>query len=355
MKARQYSPSLGQRLRELRECAGLTLQQVADATREVSADPAAHVSQSYLTQIETRRRESLSLPKIVSLAAVLETTADELVELVPAKRRQRLREGLVALRQSQRRGSRNPLDRYARRAVNLQFRTAVELLAKDVNVPLAMASLATDIALEFLLDVLAAAFVDTKPGERALKDFAKSLSFGEKELWSHEVWQDSVRRFGRQLLLDGQTPQLVELLRYWSCRFETKQASCMFADPDLQRRHGFHLVPYPAAVGVSRARIACALYRRGKVPDDVEPPEPPAVAGARAYIEWYVEEDPRRPVGPLIAAISEVAQRVPSLLPARQQRPKDALEPLADYLGRACDQHGADRRPGEHRRRKPKS
>jgi transcriptional regulator with XRE-family HTH domain len=352
----------GRYLRKLRTQRELTLRQVAKLSEMVATDSGGHVSHAYVSQLESGIRVALSLPKLLSLAAVYATPADEVIARAPSRLRADLEHALAKRRLS---GLRDP--RRLRTLPHLVRRVFVEMgdllksRAERVSFPLGLE------AEEGLADCCRAAvwttivpFVERQSEMPALvaafrRDAAGDID-QELELTCPldsrtAFWQIICEHFRDWLIFErNQGRDSLDLIKRWSIEFRAAHDGghrfwCAFDDPELDERFGVSGVPVRVLETVRWRQLARILFDAGITSHLSPPSSPPPVSEAAVdALTQIIEPEITGPVSNLseraewiIEQVHELVARVPSLHRSPSPGAIAEIQAIADFLNRAAE------------------
>lgn len=280
----------GRYLKGLRTHRELTLRESAKLSRMVSQDSAGQFSHAYLSQLEGGVRASVSLAKMLSLAAICAVPVDELIAKAPPGERRRLRQQLADWREH---GQQIPrllrcLPRQ-KRAIAEAMEQELRLRAMDVSFPLGCEFECMNGARDAIAWATIIPYVEEQGIANLLHLFRMALRHDIDELlepaqnWEFLGidWRTLANNFSEWLQYDyGAGPDLVGLVQRWSldvtpvyqsaCRL-----SCAFADPDIDARFGFTGIPIGALTAVRWRQLIRLLFDAGLTPEGDQSPAPP--------------------------------------------------------------------------------
>lgn len=326
--------------------------------RKLTGDSAGRVSHAYISQLETGVLVAITLPKLLSLAAIYNTDVSALITMLPEPQRsQRFAElqqwttderaipdPLLRVPKSQERTDAQLDELFAKRArgftVPWEWKNSCErevraFLPFAILPPLVESS--PDLLGEFWklhpLSDLGESWTADRPGALALVPLAP---------WGRVV----------ELFVSWATREThaiaaaMGLLSWWTLDFATSGASCHFIADDLDVHYGFDMVPPGVVTAVRRWQLAHLLFRRGAPPSWPMPPEP--IQAARQFIAYLLRPQPFLPehapaepatAGAVYSHISKLVDLVPALRVPNRQINTQLLEAVASLLNRAVEKH----------------
>jgi len=341
--------AFGRALRQLRRNCALTLQEVAQASRNSTAGEAGYISRAYLSQIEGGGRHAIAYAKVVALARIYGVAVAHIIDLAPPAARARLMREHIA---STLRDADEATGRLPRPALPLRIEVDQGLYrlivarAQQVNVPIDKEEYLRPQIL-FLIQSACLPIWLGANGKALASSFAESHTevLAEPERWgpmpSLFWWDRLLRSFADYVLYErALAAEVIEPLVSWHADFEAWSASCRFQPSLVNRRFGFSGIPVAVVRATrdaqSQAVLADALASR--LPS-VAPPDPPVYAGARAYLELslYAHDarvGPREPA-PLAAALAdanELVRHIPELQPPKGRAGSALIKRVARFL-----------------------
>jgi len=363
--SRDAALAFGAYLRALREARSLSLRDVAEYARARAVESAGRVSPTYLSQLENGSPVAISLPKLLSLAAVCNVSAEAIISQLPEPfLSQRLAdleawqadgrpmpEPLVGVPQRHERTDAQLDELFAKRArgfiVHWEWKTSAEREARS-----------------FLPYAILPPVLEASPG--LANDFWKlhppidKASIGEA--WTagrlgalamrpHSPWAGIADTF--VLWATRATDAIVAAVRlvaWWNLDFTTSGASCHFTAPEIDARYGFDAVPPGIVIAVRRWQLARFLSEHGAPP--AWSPPPAALDGARAFVEYLLwpqpflpDNAPDEPVSPAVicSSLAALLDSVPRLQNAKTPANLALVEAVASLLNRAADQPASSR------------
>lgn len=361
-------------LKALREGRDLPLTEVAELSRRIATDSAGRLSHPYISQIEGGLRAALSLPKVLSLAAIYAVRPEDLIAQSPPDLRKRLSAQLDAWRR-EKHPEPQPLRillsvmRRVQQDMEDELRTRVE----DTSFPVNFES-------EYMsISCAGAAWATVVPFLQAHADAAELIAAFSAEYASlvedclgaasyvgrrTAEWNTLADEFHRWLLYArGLGVDLIRLIHRWSIDVTPIHESgfrltCSFADAKLEAHFGLTMVPLAIVRAVRWRELAQLLFHAGlssRIPDASEPP--PVIEAVLDTLVHVIEPEVPLPItlgyyeaGPIIARFNELLARVPALRHEPTATAAGEVAPIAQFLNRlspAPDQVANARRPAE--------
>jgi transcriptional regulator with XRE-family HTH domain len=349
--------AFGQHLRNLRRRRGLTAKEAAALSGQVAHDSAGRFSRPYLAQLEAGRPIAVSLPKLATLAAILDTPVEQLIARLPREQRERLKAALAAAR-----GARQPLPKplkrlpHVVREIDHDLDGRLKPTAERVSLPLGYEDAARDAVRECLCWATVLPFLASwRKRQAALRRFwALDTSVFDTGLYvarerpdqADGAWYAAACEFLKFLVYENRVgPDLLHLVRSWTADFsragmfpEVALLTCRLRDERHDSRYGIHDLPIPALRAV-RAREVSILLRDALPTDDPRraplAPLDHAVADCLAIL---VDPIAGLPVlypaepGPLGVALRQMCASVPAL--GAPGPPHPVASGLADLLNK---------------------
>ncbi len=348
-KSRQHR-DFGIALRELRTTRGLSLKQVAAASRGIAVDTAGRISHPYLSQLEAGRARSVSLPKLLTLAGLYGVDVrDLLTEAAPAQR-DRLRSELETWR-AEGREIPTPIDRCVppdkRKSVEQRLDKLLARQARSVGIPLEWEDAARSMSRWFVFSAASPAYPDRSGVDDLRLFWAGHLDFADRvraqaSANARTPWHDIVDRFESWLLYEcGAVEELIGPVSSWTLDFATHLTACHFSERGDEQKYGFDGVPRTLVQGVRAYQLAhrLAIAAPSSIPSLSAPPD--LRDAPRQYISDVVYPEPPRhepcpapPVPLVINTIHELAKRVSALIADARPEPS-TLDAVVIFLERA--------------------
>lgn len=353
----EAASEFGAYITTLRKSHALSLRQVSRHTSSLAKDSAGQLSNAYLSQLEGGLLVPISLPKLLSLAAVYGTDAASIIAKLPEPLRS---ERLAQLQEwiAQARPIPVPPDRYDRKTDRTDDQLD-DLYAERSR------GFRPDYQWKHECEREVRAFLPFA----ALPPFLESLLGFLDEFWRLHVRKDWPRSWGAAgtpaaLSLAPLSPWLkitdvfvawavreteaivsaVGLLSWWTLDFNTSGASCHFAAPALEARFGFDGVPPSVVIAVRRWQLAQLLSRHG-APDNLPPPPQPT-EGVRDFLRYLLaprpflpdaSPDAPPPAAAVCTSLSRLVSAVPALRAADDQVNAELVASVASFLNRAAE------------------
>jgi transcriptional regulator with XRE-family HTH domain len=357
----------GQALRSLRKARGYTLRQVAEATADLAARPrsgleeSGRVSDTYLAQLETGRAFNVTLPKLLTLAAVYGVRPEDLIEKAPNPLRAERLSELERWRAASR-AILAPLKRLpaTERLIQQKFDEAVRCRARHVNIPLDDEPRARRQIRRLLTYASLPAFLQHSPETAsaywtqrrdALAPVLVKAEDAFEAEWDSSKWAEIVAGFCDWATYDSEVlSQACQSISWWSFDFSRATTTCHFWQADSDQAFGFDDVVLDVVEGVRKRQLARLLAGAPGVAGLPAPPNP--LQAARDYIAYLVlsagihgdlirtvGETPRRPAADALLAIaSTLRDEVPDLRAPIQAADHAQLRAVADILNKAARQ-----------------
>ena len=358
--SRISSRAFDRTIRELRQGRGLSLRDVESLSARVAPDSAGTISQPYLSQLESGRSVAISLPKLLTLAAIYDVRVLALLEDLPTRQRKSLE---VQLEQWRNEGRAEPLPVHYLPAVvetvNAEIDEALLKISSRSMVELRFASQIQDVARQVLSVCVVTPFIQTKQGRRMMKAFWRIASDRQSlpiappdERLRVGGWHPLVSDFIAWLLYDKRLGlDLLTRLKQWSIigwpetvsLMPTNElVSCGFSDPDLQEQYGFEGLPASLVYGARWREIAywfhIMFFRRNQHLQLSPSPKDAAID----YLLSYVAHCPVNPAQLEHARFSSVPGAAAALAQLGEQNTSGGLSTndrshreAAEFLARA--------------------
>ncbi len=274
--------ALARFLRELRQSRGLSLRAVSSASRSLPRDSGAYISGPYLSLLEGGRPTAVSLPKLLTLAAIYQTSIHQFIAAAPEPLRSALR-----VQYAQWAETRPvivdppPFDDLAAKQAHAHLDDLLAAKVREANLPFDDQDRARAFARGLIVwSALLPAITALTPHERTRfwrqhADQAGGLRLESAS--SYEAWKTVVSIFKDWLISDAERrARLAALIGWWSADFRALSGSCHFADPQNEALYSYDDAPAGLVVDL-RSRQAAAILctsapRRLRLP----PPPPPA-------------------------------------------------------------------------------
>ena len=362
---------LGAYLRQLREARSLSLRSVSEHSRRRAKDSAGRISHGYLNQLEHGLPVALALPKLLSLAAVYNVSAEIIIAQLPEPLLSQRLADLESWR-TEKRPFPRPLLRvpgrhertdpeldalFAKRArgfvVDWEWKTYAESEARSF-LPYAILPPFLESSLSLVSD-----FWALHPSEKIGQPWTRGTA-GPLALRAGSPWETVTVAFTEWAIrATDAIVAAVRLVSWWNLDFTTSGASCHFSAPDIEARYGFDAVPPRVVAAVRGCQLAQFLSRHGTPRGWPPPPDP--IDGARQFVEYLLRPQPfdpehapdEPPAAPVIwGSLSALARLVPTLRPDNCQVNAAILNGVAALLNRAAVQ-STPSPPGRKQRAKP--
>jgi transcriptional regulator with XRE-family HTH domain len=289
----------------LREARSLSLRAASKLARDRAIDSAGRVTHAYINQAENGGSVTMSLPKLLSLAAVYDTDVSDIIDRLPepvrSRRSMELQDWLAAGRD---------IPERLRRLPTIQDRSDAELdglfarRARGFEVHWEWKISCEREARHFLPFAILPPFIEGSPDLadefwklHPRRDFGRSWMAGkgrELALLAQSPWGTITNSFVEWATRET-TPIIaaVGLLDWWTLDFTTSGGSCHFKAPDVEASYGFDCVPLAVVISVRRWQLARLLYPHGAPHDWPAPPAP--IEGAIEFVDYLLRPQPFLP------------------------------------------------------------
>jgi len=346
--AKRERRTFGTSLRKSRIGRGLSLREVEALSKKLAVDSAGTISQPYLSQLESDKTTAISLPKLITLAAVYAVPADELIAAAPPEEQAALRGAMQKWRKFHR-PEPAPL-RYMPSITadhDAELDAAFAQTAVATQIPFGNERAARAMIRKALLMCLAPGFVRPPRRVALLREFWKvGRRWGITPIRREQApsgWRTFVCEFVDWMVYEKCLgSQIASLVDRWMAVLDdpnnarSQLLQCTMKEAADERDYGFRMLPVAVAYGARWRELACRFYSQHR---REEPPVPPRPSDAATdYIAFFVFGCPYRPEFTEDAYASTLASAVAALTPDiggpldPQGEPHEAV---AKFLGRS--------------------